>query len=47
MIDFREILGQCDLHDLGFVGMPWTYNNKQSGERNVRVHLDRVVASLS
>jgi hypothetical protein len=27
MLDFREILSHCDLHDLGFVGLPWTYNN--------------------
>ena len=47
MEDFREVLSQCDLHDLGFSGLPWTYNNKQEGERNVRVSLDRAVASLS
>jgi hypothetical protein len=47
MIDFREILGQCDLHDLGFVGLPWTYDNKQLGEKNVRVRLDRAIASLA
>ena len=47
MEDFREVLSQCDLHDLGFSGVPWTYNNKQEGERNVRVRLDRAVASPS
>jgi hypothetical protein len=44
MFDFREILSHCDLHDLGFSGLPWTYNNNQPGNRNVRVRLDRGVA---
>jgi hypothetical protein len=47
MVDFREILSHYDLYDLGFRGNPWTYDNKQMGERNVRVRLDRAVASPS
>jgi hypothetical protein len=47
MLDFREVLSQCDLRDLGFYGLPWTYNKKQKGERNVQVRLDRAVASPS
>ena len=31
MMDFREVLSHCDLHDLGFSGLPWTYNNNQGG----------------
>jgi len=45
MMDFREVLSHCDLHDLGFSGLPWTYNNNQAGNRNVRVRLDRGVAN--
>ncbi|CAN6234585.1 unnamed protein product [Urochloa humidicola] len=45
MMDFREVLGHCDLHDLGFSCLPWTYNNNQGGRRNVRVRLDRGVAN--
>jgi hypothetical protein len=45
MMDFREVLSHCDLHDLGFTGLPWTYNNNQGGRRNVRVRLDRGVAN--
>jgi endonuclease/exonuclease/phosphatase family metal-dependent hydrolase len=45
MLDFREVLSHCDLHDLGYKGKPWTYDNKQDGIRNVRVRLDRVIAS--
>jgi hypothetical protein len=40
MLDFREVLSHCDLHCIGFSGLPWTYNNKQKGDRNVRVRLD-------
>jgi hypothetical protein len=45
MLDFWEVLSYCDLHDLGFSGLPWTYNNMQRGERNVRVRLDQAVGS--
>lgn len=44
MDDFRKVLSFCNLHDLGFKGLPWTYNNKQRGRKNVRVRLDRAVA---
>lgn len=42
---FRDVLISCELHDIGFKGLPWTYDNKQAGSRNVKVRLDRVVAS--
>jgi hypothetical protein len=45
MIYFCEVLSYCDLHDIGFFGLPWTYDNKQVGDRNVRVRLDRIAAS--
>ncbi|XP_071681466.1 uncharacterized protein [Lolium perenne] len=45
MMDFREVLSHCDLYDIGFVGNPCTFDNKQKGDRNVRVRLDRVVSS--
>jgi hypothetical protein len=45
MYDFRQVLSYCDLHDLGFSGAPWTFDNKQKGVRNVRVRLDRAVAT--
>ena len=47
MIDFREVLSHCDLHDLGFSGLPWTFNNNQGGNHNVRVRLDRSVANTA
>jgi hypothetical protein len=47
MADFRYVLGLCNLHDLGFVGVPWMFNNKQVRDKNVKVCLDRAVASPS
>jgi hypothetical protein len=35
MLDFHEVLSHCDLHDPGFTRLPWTYDNKQIGDRNV------------
>lgn len=31
MANFCEVLSECNLFDLGFSGVPWTYNNKQEG----------------
>ncbi|XP_071678521.1 uncharacterized protein [Lolium perenne] len=47
MADFRRMLNYCDLHDIPFTGPPWTYNNKQKENRNVRSRIDRAVASQS
>ncbi|KAK1662152.1 hypothetical protein QYE76_050311 [Lolium multiflorum] len=44
MAEFREMLSFCNLFDLGYSGLPWTYDNNQDGLKNVRVRLDRVVA---
>jgi hypothetical protein len=45
MAEFRETLDFCGLRDLGFSGTPWTYDNRKTGARNVKVRLDRGVAS--
>jgi hypothetical protein len=47
MSDFRNILNYCDLHDIPFVGPPWTFDNKQKNNRNVKARIDRAVASHS
>ena len=44
---FRDSLENCELADLGFSGVPRTYDNKRSGNGNVKVRLDRAVASPS
>lgn len=38
------MLADCGLQVLGFSGLPWTYDNKQRGNRNIKVRLDRVLA---
>jgi hypothetical protein len=45
MAAFRETLALCNMVDLGFTGLPYTYDNKRKGRANVRVRLDRAVAS--
>ncbi|XP_073361947.1 uncharacterized protein [Aegilops tauschii subsp. strangulata] len=47
MENFRSVLSDCNLFDLGFKGPGWTYDNKQAGQKNVRARLDRAIASSS
>lgn len=44
MTAFRDALLDCELWDLGFSGLPFTYNNGRLGLANVRVRLDRACA---
>ena len=45
MIDFRDVFELCGLGDLGFSGLPYTYDNRRHGRANVKVRLDRAVAN--
>ena len=45
MLAFHDVLETCELVDLGFSGVPFTYDNRRSGMGNVRVRLDRAVAT--
>jgi hypothetical protein len=45
MLDFRRMLAHCNLHDLGYVGPAWTFDNRQKEGRNIKARLDRAVAS--
>jgi hypothetical protein len=47
MAAFRDTLTLCELQDLGFLGTPYTYDNKRVGVQNVRVRLDRACADMS
>jgi hypothetical protein len=38
-------LNICDVYDLGFNGLLLIFGNKQKGDKNVKVRLDRAVAS--
>ena len=40
MMAFRDTLEVCNLVDLGFSGVPFTYDNKCHGVVNVQVRLD-------
>ena len=44
MTAFRDTLLLCELKDLSFSGLPFTYDNRRSGRANVRVRLDRALA---
>ncbi len=49
--DFRKAVVCCELHDMGFVGNPFTWRNKKEAHRNdatfATARLDRVFASAS
>jgi hypothetical protein len=44
ILAFRDTLEMCGLIDLGFSGLPFTFDNKLHGRHNVKARLDRVVA---
>jgi hypothetical protein len=41
---FRDAIYFCELTDLGFSGIPFSFDNKRKGRANVKVWLDRVVS---
>ena len=44
MEGFREAIQFCGLSDLGYIGLPYTWYNRQQGVHNVKVRLDRGLA---
>ncbi|CAM8976493.1 unnamed protein product [Rhodiola kirilowii] len=46
MIQFRSVLAECNLSEIGFKGSRFTYTNRRKGAEETRCHLDRVVADL-
>lgn len=40
MRDFKHRIEECGLIDLGFVGHPFTWTNKQAGGDNIKKRLD-------
>ena len=47
MLAFKDCFEVCELKDLGFSGYPYTYDNGQTGVRNVHARLDRAAADES
>ncbi|KAF7150653.1 hypothetical protein RHSIM_Rhsim02G0038900 [Rhododendron simsii] len=43
--DFRSFVEENDLIDIGYVGYPFTWNNKRGGRTNIRMRLDRVIVN--
>ncbi|KAL9670325.1 hypothetical protein QQ045_007876 [Rhodiola kirilowii] len=43
MAQFRQVLTDCGLMDLGFRGAKYTYSNKRRGQEEVQCRLDRAV----
>ncbi|KAL5848808.1 hypothetical protein ACOSQ4_006821 [Xanthoceras sorbifolium] len=45
MLNFRDVIADCGLSDLDFIGAKFTWNNKQAGTDNVQERLDRVLVN--
>lgn len=41
MAGFQDVVVDCDFVDLGFSGLPYTWDNRQEGAQNVEAPLDR------
>lgn len=40
---FQDMVNDCRLTDLGFHGLPFTWDDRQEGNRNVKARLDRAL----
>lgn len=47
MDGFRDAVGVCGFTDLGYLGLPYTWDNRQQGDQNIKVRLDRAFANSS
>jgi len=47
MDGFRDALSACGFFDLGFSGLPYTWDNRQEGNHNIKVRLDRAFANAT
>ncbi|XP_040379850.1 uncharacterized protein LOC121054416 [Oryza brachyantha] len=47
MDGFRDVVVVCGFHDLGYVGLPYTWDNRQKGDKNIKVRLDRALMTSS
>lgn len=42
---FREVTEECGLQDMGWSGAPYTWDNRQGGNSNVKARLDHTFAN--
>lgn len=42
---FRDVIIECSFQDLGWSGVPFTWDNGQQGEMNVKARLDRALVN--
>lgn len=42
---FRKAVSTCGFHDLGYNGLPYTWDNRQQPTNNIKVRLDRGLAT--
>ena len=47
MEGFRDAVDVCQLRDIGYIGLDWTFEKKVAGGHFVRVRLDRALASMN
>ena len=47
MEGFREAMDVCELADLGYTGLDWTFEKRVTGGQFCRVRWDRALASAS
>lgn len=47
MSGFQDAVSVCGFTDLGFIGLPYTWDNRQQGDRNIKVRLDSAFANAS
>lgn len=44
---FREVVDFCSFQDMGWRGVPFTWDNMQQGNANVKARLDRALVNQS
>lgn len=45
MEGFREVVDCCGFSDLGYIRLPYTWDNRQEGGNNIKVRNDRDLAN--
>ena len=45
MEGFHDAIEECRFEDLGYIGLPYTWDNRQQGGDNIKVRLDRALAN--